>query len=302
LKHITCNKCNNHTTPLNEAIKVSGIVYCIACAETEFTTEASLKGKTIERDIDPTICASCQGDYGSLVLDKIAAYPVCNDCKIKIKKRTFPLWVKAFFAAVLLLVVFSFSWNWRYYQGYQHINLSKAAVEKGDYATAARMIRFAEKKVPESEGVKLMSDYINGIDLLTREKSDSALALFTKCRNKLPPDYNIESMINAATAGDCFDKKDYGCFLTASIANLNIDSSAAAWASVASAYACIYAQSGQDSTRKTAYKYLEKAKSIDSLTDDSKLYYNLIEYRIYSRQIIRRQEFIEKFPGGWLKN
>ncbi len=288
---------------MNEALNISGVTYCTACAEATFTTEASLKGKIIEREADPTICASCQGDFGVQVLDTIAAYPVCSECKIKIKKRTFPLWVKAFFAAVLLLVVCSFSWNWRYYRGYQYIQRSKEALNKSDFASASRLVSMAGQQVPESEEVKVMSDYISGIDLLTREKSDSALVLFNKCKDKLPPDYNIQALINTAMAGDCFDKKEYNCFLTSSLANLDIDSSAAAaWATVASAYACLYAQNGQDSTRKAAYKYLERAKSIDSLTEDSKFYYNLIEYRIYSRQIIRRQEFIARFPGGWLKN
>ena len=161
----------------------------------------------------------------------------------------------------------------------------------------------ASKKVPEVDDLNTMADYLHGLSLLADDKSAEALEVFNKCKDNLPPDYNISSLILRAKLGVSFDTKDYNQFLALSKENLALDSTQARnWAAVASAYACVYADKGQDSSKLSAYALLNKAKLIDSTSEDNREYYNMIEYRIYSRKIIKHDDFTKQFPHGWNKN
>lgn len=107
-------------------------------------------------------------------------------------------------------------------------------------------------------------------------------------------------MIIQASLGVAFDNKDYEEFLRASKAYLEYDTTLAiANASVASAYSCLYAESGKEADNENARFYLAKAKQIDNDSEDMLTYYNMIEYRLQHRIIITREEFAKKFPNGW---
>jgi tetratricopeptide (TPR) repeat protein len=303
MKNTACDHCDNKAVPVNDTIKIDGEVFCIPCFESNFTGKKDLEGRLVEKEPDPTICSSCNKDFNDIELKKISRYPVCKECEIKIQNRTFPGWVKGFFAGIVGIVIFSIFWNWKYYQAYINVKKSNEYFIKGDYFTACNLMASASEKVPEVEDLKIISSYFKGIDLLTKDKSSEALIEFNKCKEKLPEDYNISPLISKAKIGSCFDNKDYDGFLSAAKENLESDTTSAnSWASVASAYACIYAEKGKDTAKLQAYKYLEKAESIDSNSTEMKGYYNMIEYRIFTRQIIKREDFIKKFPTGWDKN
>lgn len=164
-------------------------------------------------------------------------------------------------------------------------------------------MKSASEKVPEVEDIKTISSYFNGIDLLTKDKSSEALKEFNKCKEKIPPDYDIKTLIMQARIGSAFDNKDYIGFLEASKENLELDTTlAVSFTSVASAYACLYANKGNEEDKYNSIKYLNRAKQIDSTSKEMTVYYNMVEYRIFSRKIIKREEFIKQFPNGWTKN
>ncbi|TDO78046.1 hypothetical protein EV143_103290 [Flavobacterium chryseum] len=160
----------------------------------------------------------------------------------------------------------------------------------------------ASKEVPEVEDLKILTAYYNGFESLAKDDSEKALSQFTSCLGKVPPEYNINFFINQAKIGVSFDKKDYDGFLSASKEILKIDSTSAdSYASVASAYACIYATKNDESAKIKSYQYLEKAHAIDSTSAEAKFYYNFLEYRMYAHKVIKREEFIKQFPNGWTK-
>lgn len=194
-------------------------------------------------------------------------------------------------------------WNWKFYTAYNQILESNQSIEKGDYNKGSLLMNEASKKVPEIEDLHMLSDYYKGIDLLTKDKSIAALAIFEKYKDKLPPDYKIEDLIVQAKVGASFDKKDYQGFLEASKQSLNIDStSAISFSTVASAYSCLYAEKGDINDKVNTEKYLAKARKIDNKTKENKEYYNLIEYRLSTRKLIKREDFVKQFPNGWTKN
>lgn len=302
MRKIDCNICDKKEISLNETIKIDGKVYCSSCFGTSFPDQKELEKKQVEKEIDPTICSSCSKDFGEIELNKISTYPICTECEKTIKNRTFPFWVKGFFIAILIIVVASFIWNWKYYSAYSDIKKSNTYFQRGDYSNATSLMRLASQKVPEVEDIKTISIYFNGIDLLSKDKSSEALEEFEKCKEKNPTDHNINSLIIQAKMGATFDNKDYIGFLEAAKENLALDTTLAiSFASVASAYACIYADKGEVEDKQNAIKYLDTAKKIDSTSQKMKSYYNMIDYRIFSQKIIKREEFIKQFPNGWSK-
>jgi hypothetical protein len=303
MRYIDCDLCGSKGIPLNNIVKVDEKVYCSNCLENHFADQKLLKNRHIEKGIDPTICSSCMKDFGDIELNKISTYPFCKDCDVAIKNKAFPVWVKAFFIGILIIVVFSFAWNWKYYRAYQDIQKANKSVEQGDFANASLLMNSASIDVPEVEDLRTFASYFKGIELLQKDKGNEALAELEKCRSKVPPDYPLENLIIQARIGASFDNNDYDGFLKAAKEKLALDTTqAVSLTSVASAYACLYAKKGREGYKASALEYLQRAKEIDSTSSDMKQYYNMIDYRIDTRKIIRREEFVKQFPNGWTKN
>ncbi|MDR6761192.1 tetratricopeptide (TPR) repeat protein [Flavobacterium sp. 2755] len=303
MKKTECTNCDNKSVPINETITIDEKDFCNSCFETNFPDDKSLSGKKIEKKHDPTICSACSKDFEEIELNKIGVYPHCNDCETAVNNRVFPTWVKAFFIGIIAIVLFSFYWNWQYFDAYNKFQESIGSFEKGDFANASNLMQKASTEVPEVEDLKTLADFYSGFNFLKQNKSKEALNKFNSCIGKIPPDYNLGLYINMAKIGVTFDKKDYDGFLAASQEVLKIDStSAECYSGVASAYSCIYATKNDESAKIKSFEYLKKAKAIDSTSSEAKFYYNMIEYRLFAHTVITREEFIKKFPNGWIKN
>ena len=302
MKKKDCDICDVKEIPWNDTIKIDGKNYCNNCFNTHFTDQNLLKNKLVEKELDPTICSSCAKDFDELELKKISIYPICFDCETTLKNKTFPIWVKCFLVGILVLVIVSFIWNWKFYSAYMDIKKSNDFFAKANYAEASKYMNAASKKVPEVEDLVTISAFYTGIDLLVKDKSSEALKEFEKCKDKLPDGYNIHTLILEAQIGSCYDNKDYNGYLNASKEFLALDSTLPlSLTYVASAYACLYAEKGNDEDKQNAILYLSKAKQIDSSSKDMLGYYNMIEYRLDSRRIIKREDFFKEFPNGWTK-
>lgn len=303
MREVTCEACNREDTPLNNSVKVDGAVYCNSCFNRKFPEKEDVKDKKVIIEYDPTVCTRCSKDFGRTVLPKVSDYPICDECQVLMKNNTFPKWVKIFFAVILAIVVFSFYWNWRFYQSYTNIKKSNELFAAQDYAKAADLMQKASEQVPEVEDLKTLSHFERGLSYMGSDKSTEALVEFEQCRGKLPEDYNLYLYILQAQIGSGFDNKDYNLFLSASKEFLKYDSiSAMPWAVVSSAYACLYAQQGADSLKVLSEKYENKAKAIDNTSKEMLDYYNRIDHRITTRDIITGAEFVIRFPNGWVNN
>jgi len=302
MKHTKCDHCKKDALPMNDSIQIDGSVYCNDCFELLFSKKDSLKGKKVVTVLDPTVCSNCNLDFNDVELNKITRYPVCKDCETKIKNRTFPFWVKAFMSGLMVVVILGFMWNWKYYHAYKNIKMANEYFQRADYSNAYKFMNSASEEVVEVDYLRTMTSFFKGIDLLRNDKSAEALVEFDKCKGKVESDYPLKSLIIQAQVGICFDKHDYTGFLKASNENLALDTTQAmSWSGVASAYACLYSQTGNETLKQQANKYLDRAKSIDGTSKELKDYNNMIEYRIYSKQILRRDDFIKQFPSGWTK-
>lgn len=303
MRHVDCDVCEAKHIPLNDTIKIDGRVHCSDCFNAHYTSEEDLQGKEIEKDYDPTVCSFCLTDFDDVEVGVLSNRPICDSCEVAIRERTFPTWVKAFLAAIVVLVIGSVVWNMRYYQAYREVNESYSRIQMQDYSGAAGLMKSASLRLPEVEDLAILSAYSHGLELLSNDKCTEALAEFIMCQDKLPENFSIDALILQAKIGSTFENKDYDGFLDACLLNLELDpTSASSFASVSSAYACVYAAGGADTAKQNALLYLNKAKAIDNTSKEATDYYNMIEYRIESRRILRREEFVKQFPNGWTNN
>lgn len=302
MKKVNCDYCGKINVPQNETVEINEKVCCEDCIKEKFGDKDLQKRLKINKNLDPTICSNCNKDFGDKVLEKISDYPICDECLVKIRNKTFPSWLKYFLIGIAALIIFSLFWNFRFFISYHNIKKTNISLSQGDYEEAAKLMESASTHVPEIKELRTLSAYYKGISLLYMNKSSEALAEFEKCKNDLPSDYPINSLINQAKMGKGFDTKDYNLFLLASLENLKADNSIAmSNAMVASAYACKYVENGTESFKDSTLKYLNKAESIDDTTKEILNYYNRIEHRLYTKVILNKTEFDKKYPNGWNK-
>lgn len=301
MRFVTCGHCHNEKIPLNSSLQVDDFIYCENCLKEKFPTDDALKGKTIVKEFDPTVCFSCAKDSGDMLLKRLGEYPVCDACNEKIKSRTFPTWVKAFFGGVIILVVFSFAWNWRFIHGYYQLENAIAAMRSQDFEQTAAAFQAVSTNVPEIKDYSSLANYYKGITLLSTDKSAEAYEAFQKCRD-LPDNYDVEVYLTQAEISIAYSRNDYMGFVLGAKKFLSYDTTATAFAQVASAYSCLYAAEKADSSKAIANQYLLKARSAKDTTRSFAVYVSMIEYRLATGDNVNRQQFAEKFPNGWTNN
>lgn len=301
MRKTTCECCTKDA-PTNTVLKVDDKLYCEACLKATFGEEEDLRGRIGETELDPTVCAYCEKDFGDKVLPKLSQYPICNPCHDNLQKRILPVWVKAFFAGILVLVVFSFWWNWRFYEGYRSLNDANTYAAANNYKMAAQSIHQSSAAVPEVEDLKALDNYYNGLLLLEQDKSAEAYKAFANCKAQLPADFNIDFLLYTAKGSMCFDAKDYKGFMENAKKLYAIDSTHInSILSMASSYSCLYVTEGNEANKEKVHTYLQKAKAIDSSSADAKIYYNMIDYRMAEHKVVDRNQFVKQFPHGWTK-
>jgi len=284
---------------MNETIHVGTHVVCDACCR-QILAGPNAEQLKLEREADPTICVNCGSDSGSVELPKLAGLPVCNPCETFFRNRPFPNWIKLSFAGVIALVVVSLAWNLRFFQAYAASKASFVSLARGDAEMASRQMSSAAKHVPESADLCVLATYMEGVTLLQRNQSAEALTKLTACGDKLPPQFGVEVLIADAKCGVAFDAKDYDGFLAAAEAVERLrPNDCMGTATVASAWACKYAQTGDVPAQQKALSLLEQARTMTPGSPDFKEYENRIMHQLQSREIITREEFVRRFPKGW---
>lgn len=300
MRTVKCENCGTDGHSMNSTVRVADVLYCESCLEQTYPERKVAQGTKVERPLDPTICNSCETDFGDTELAKAGPYPLCVPCLKALRNKTFPMWVKAFFAAILAIVMFGFIWNWRYYRAYQELNESGELFAQGDYKGAASRMALASDDVPEVEDLKTLRSYYTGFALLSEENGAEALPYFLACSGKMPESYKVELCIQQGIMDKSFKEKRYRDLLAAAKkTSAFLPKDAWALAAISSAFAAVYAQEGQTSDRDSSLIYLQRAHEIDSTSSGQKEYEERIHHRLATREVITQKEFKKRFPGGW---
>jgi len=299
MDNVRCEHCGREL-PLNETLTIQDKHICKSCSDNYYSEQEGDQADAVQPQIDPNICFNCQKDNGSEPLPLLANLPICDQCAELYRNRPFPLWVKAFFAAVLALVIFSCIWNARFMRGYFAMNNAFEAFDVSEFEKAASLMQYASQDIPESADLQTLNCYFQGINYLHQDRSKEALALFQKCGSQLPPDYNLDFLILSAQIGVAFDEKDYDTFLKLALKMKNMNpQDQFSLGMVSSAYACKYAETGSEEYKTQALTNLEDAKKMAPENPDFLDYQQRILYRLHSREIITNDEFHKRFPNGW---
>jgi hypothetical protein len=204
---------------------------------------------------------------------------------------------------LFLLVLFALYWNGRFFLAYGEMKAAGRALNEGNLSSAATLMGGAAERVPENADLRAFADFLRGAELLQADKSAEALEYLQKSQARIPPDFGAAELILQATMGKCFDEQDYDGFLKAA---LEVDKRQPgvpmARASVASAYACQYAVTGDEALKQKSLETLGQAKQMGGdpeLAGELAKYENRILHRLATREIIRREEFDRRFPEGW---
>lgn len=293
-----CQQCRQ-SVPLGESFSVFGRMLCRECAQAEVARVGEAPEGTVSRNVDPTVCHHCGADGGERTLPLLATLPVCETCKAFLQNRPFPGWVKFFAAAVVAAVVAAWVWNGRFAMAYMEIKQWNQALVEGDYDHAATLISSASQRVPECRELGDYSAYCKALVLLRDDKCREALQTITPCASRFPPEWHVREIMSDARLGIAFDEGNYDEFL-----RLAEEHKAAQptdpmrVAGVASAHACKYAETGDDAFRREALELLAQSHQ---LGDSPELadYDMRIRHRLHSREIIKRDEFLRRFPNGW---
>ena len=305
MRHVKCERCfESH--PMNDMFQGFGRSLCKKCVDHEFAerSQEAISQDTVKRQTDPTICSSCGRDGGDAPLQTLGgSAPVCAVCEQKFRHYPYPTWIKAALSVLVGLVVLSSLHNWRFFAAYAEIQRGVRRAEAQDLTAAIALLDSASRRVPESKEVTGIASFYRGLDLLAQEKSAEALPHFQNAFQVMSGDRAIQDYVLYAEIGVAFDRKDYDRFLAKSKAMMERNpNDATAVAGVASAYACKWAETGVQGFKELALNHLEEARRLAGMESATfKEYENRILFRLDSREIINREEYQRRFPGGYVR-
>jgi hypothetical protein len=303
VRQAECAECRRPFA-LGTGFAVEGRTLCEACADTRVQALSAAGGKlpagTVMRLVDPTVCGHCGRDNGSSELQRAGTVPLCYECEQTCRNRPFPGWLRTALVALVVLMVLSLWHDRRFVSAYMALARANHAFKGGDLDAAQRAMDEVKSRVPEWPVAAGMSSFYQGLRLLRDDRSVEAVAELAKARAVLGPGSFIEHVLLQARAGAAFDSHDYDGFLAREQDILKLrPADSFSEAGVASAYACKYAVSGDETQKAAALAHLEKAQKAGGDPAAFKEYEGRIRYRLATREIIDKKEYDRRFPQGW---
>jgi hypothetical protein len=252
-----CENCKQ-VFPASELFQVGSRTLCSACGEA-FLAENSVPKESVWKESDPTVCVNCGADNGEKPWSTLMTAPTCDDCLSFYRNRPYPTWVKWWFVAIVVFVIFSLGWNLRFMRAYFEMHASFKAMRSGEVEEAATLMHAAAEHVPEESSLRTLEHFDQGLVALKNGKDAEALSLFDQCRD-MPASYGVDQLRSEAEIGVAFEKKDYDRFVAlAEQLQARNPANPIAAAQVASALACKYAVTGDENYRQQSFEKLKAA-------------------------------------------
>jgi len=245
-------------------------------------------------------CFRCGTQYGSVALARMAGLPVCDACASFFRNRPFPVWIKVAFTALILLAVLAFIYNQRFF--FAHVGMIRGLHElkNGNLERAVTLLNASAERVPEEPEFRAIARYFQAALLVNQERSGEAIPLLKEAVAIRPDDPAYALALLEAEAGFAYERKDYDRFLEVAqtLARRQPDNPIAALG-VASAHACKYAVTGDEAPKTLAERQIEAASKMKEADEPAFAeYLDRIRYRLETREIISRGEYLRRFPNG----
>jgi tetratricopeptide (TPR) repeat protein len=139
-----------------EMWKIADAACCQACAERVIEERGPFREDQVARVFDPTVCANCGHDAGRDELPRLAGLPACNTCAEGLRNRPFPIWIRASFAVLVVLLVASQIVGARYFGAAANVVRAERLIDSGDHAEALALLDGALEQAPDSAKVLLL--------------------------------------------------------------------------------------------------------------------------------------------------
>ena len=303
MEEVQCSRCQARV-PLSATFSLLGKPVCESCCNAIVGQHEQPPAEGGSQNVDPTLCRWCQEDSGH-ELSTLSGMPICPACESHLRNFPFPLWVKASFVALVALGICSFIYNYRFADA---LFASRAAVNAwaaGDVETAADRMERAAALVPEVPEFRDDANLFRGVQLLRDDRSKEALPLLVAMEQKNPGFPLFHQLVLQAELGEAFDDKHYDVMLKKSLALAEmLPDDRSMHYHVASAYACRYAETGDQTFKDKSLAALEAG---DKMADEAHkmeeaVYQDFRQrllFRLATREIISKKEFTERFPQGW---
>ena len=309
MRSVECTACGKTDIPMGESYTLDDVVHCNECAEKVLSSVPESERPVVLRQVDPSICKRCGKDAGALVYEKIAGVVLCDDCYQFVRARPFPKWIYACLGAIALILLISYSLNAKYVMAYKYAEKGKQDFADGKYAEAAENARLAYEALPSIKGNAFNYHFSRALSLYMLDSASESIAEYDSARSLLSSaDVQTIATVNRcreqSVASYAFDKQDYRTYCEICKQHYLQDSTSfRECATVASGYACLYAQRDDDSLKASAEYYLQRAKKLlaDDTDPNGHMYLNRIEHRLYTRSVISHADFNKQFPTGWRK-
>jgi hypothetical protein len=279
---------------LNQLVSVFDEVLCRDCAEKRiFDVPKDMAPQVIRYMQDPTVCTRCKADNGLDAYELFLEMPLCPSCREHIKKHPFPFWIKAACVVIILIVGFAIYMNLRFFRAHvlfeQSISLG---FQEHKWEQAAQKMEKAATLVPENQDIKTTWHYMAGYHALQSEHYEEAVEHLEYCTGL--QEYHVGYMLLEAQSGVAFNKKDYPELLRLSQEVLKLEpNDPMRLAQVSSAYACVYAITGQEADKLKCMDYLGQAEQCfqGSIPEDFAEHKERILYRLETRQILTKKVY-----------
>jgi hypothetical protein len=199
-----------------------------------------------------------------------------------------------------MIAVASLIANWRFTAAYLEMRRATHQMAARRVESAAALMASASTRVPESVMLKDAADYYRGIWLVVADKPAEAVP-YLRSFWANHPDPNVEEMVFQAETGAAFNRHDYEGFLSmVQLHQARHSEDPMATAELASAYACKYVFTGDQSFKTQSLQALEQAKSLaGGNSEQLKEYEARIRCRLEIREILSLTEYTKRFPHGW---
>lgn len=307
MRQVQCERCGELKF-LNEAIRIGEQFVCAPCAKA-FLEEnpgfAETPGADIERMVDPTVCLRCGADNGDIELERVADLPLCPTCAAFMRRRPFPMWVKAAAVGIVAMMGWASVRSVPFFHAYRSIRSASRAFAEGRVAEADRQMSSAVEllspyDLDSSRELKGVAVFYRGARELMEDRPADALVSLRQAKSVLGSAELLNRLLLSAEMGAAFDAGDYDAFLEKTEAMMQSHKNAETLLAVASALACKFAATGDESFRERSRQMMGEAMHAEGGNEEStREYAQRIKHRLSTRTIINRAEYQRRYPDGW---
>jgi hypothetical protein len=300
MRSTTCSRCGGEF-PRSGAYAFRGAEYCAPCADT-LRSDPEASDEEFLALSDPTTCAFCGADGGEAEFPRQMGLPACPACERRLYRAPLPTWVKAFLAAIALVLVACTLLNLPYYRSFALSKSSVAALKRGDLALAAARMGAASAALPKDVDTASTAALLGAWASVSAGDMAAAEGRYEAYLAAVPNDAGIRREYRRVQASLAFDKKEWREFYRHSAAASEGDESPMGLLARASAAASLWAAYGEADRKAEAEGLIARALAGLSagLSEGDRAQAEALarrtRYRIDTREILEPDEYYRRHP------